>query len=199
MKNLGFDASIASFIKQLPLLDGRYQHILDAGCGTGVIGLTLAQRFPDASVLLTDINKQLMSEMLSNVEQNETLLARLAVGEADIAIPNKVTLANNEEITLANEKFDIVSTGAVIGYSRHQEESLKALMRLVKPQGYFINIEMNDKLGGKMVSKRYQYPVMPLVEMERIIDDNGFSLHKITVDTFPARLTRTCYLAQKKG
>jgi ubiquinone/menaquinone biosynthesis C-methylase UbiE len=198
MKNLGFDSSIAQFIQTLPLVEGDYVRILDAGCGTGVIGLTLAKRFPESSVLFTDINKQLINKVLSNAKKSEGLLERLAVGEADIATPNKVILTNNKDIKLTDERFDIVSTGAVIGYSTNQSDTLSALMRLVKPKGYFINIEMNDKLAGRAISRRYQYPVMPLADMEQIISANGFNLRHIAVDTFPARLTRTCYLAQKK-
>ncbi|MCK5895803.1 MAG: class I SAM-dependent methyltransferase [Cocleimonas sp.] len=197
MKNLGFDRSISLLIHQLQLSEGQYHTILDAGCGTGISGLTLAQRFPDASVLFTDINNHLLNKVQTNAKQKDIALSRLSFAHADITTPEKVRFTNSKETVLTADQFDIVLTGAVIGYSENQKETLKKLMRLVKPNGYFINIEMNQRFFGRAVSKKYQYPIIPLATMEHIIQSNNFKLTEISVDTFPAKLTRTCYVAQK--
>jgi ubiquinone/menaquinone biosynthesis C-methylase UbiE len=197
MKNLGFDRSISTFIRQLPLSEGLYSNILDAGCGTGVSGLTFATRFPDASIVFTDINESLIKDVQANAKQQKIPLKQLSFGYADITTPEKICLVNDKETRLTAAQFDIVLTGAVIGYSANQEETLKKLMRLVKPNGYFINIEMNQNFFGRMVSKKYQYPIMPLSSMEDIIQSNGFKLTQVSVNTFPATLTRTCYIARK--
>ncbi|MCK5809792.1 MAG: class I SAM-dependent methyltransferase [Cocleimonas sp.] len=198
MKNLGFDASIADFIKKLPLADGCYKNILDAGCGTGSIGLTLAKRYPQSSIMFTDINKNLLSSVIHNAEKKGISPKRLSLAQADISVPKKLRLQNKKERRLSDSEFDIVATGAVIGYSQNPKSTIEALLSLVKPQGYFINIEMNQGFFGKAVSKKYQYPVMGLTEMEAIIKSNGFELMLIDVDTFPAKLTRTCYVARKR-
>jgi ubiquinone/menaquinone biosynthesis C-methylase UbiE len=198
MKNLGFDASIADFIKKLPLVDGCYKNILDAGCGTGSIGLTLAQRYPQSSVMFTDINKNLLSSVIDNAEKKGISSKRLSFAQADISSPKQLTLQTNQESRLSDADFDIVATGAVIGYSQNPKSTLEALLSLVKPKGYFINIEMNQGFLGKAVSKKYQYPVMALTEMETIIQSNGFELMLIDIDTFPAKLTRMCYVARKR-
>ncbi|MCK5917391.1 MAG: methyltransferase domain-containing protein [Cocleimonas sp.] len=198
MKNLGFDASIAAFIKKLNIRDGSYNRILDAGCGTGTIGMALAKRYPEASIMFTDINKTLLDEVTSKGEKEGFLSSRLSFAHADISSPKTLTLQTNKAVHLSDAEFDIVATGAVVGYSQNQKKTLEELLSLVKPKGYFINIEMNQGFFGSIVSKKYQYPVMPLAEMESIIKSTGFELMSIEVDTFPAKLTRTCLIAYRR-
>lgn len=197
MKNLRFDASISEFIKKIHLSDRNHKKILDVGCGTGVIGLTLAKRYSESSVLFTDINKKSLHDVRDNAEKKDILSKRLSFGQSDITTPKKITMLDNKELDLSDFKFDIVSTGAAIGYSKNQEETIKELLSLVKENGYFINVEMNQYFFGKAVSKKYQYPIMPLSNMEEIINSSGFKLIPTLVNTFPARLTRTCYIAHK--
>jgi ubiquinone/menaquinone biosynthesis C-methylase UbiE len=197
MKNLGFDASISKFLTEINIANEDYKNILDVGCGTGVIGLSLAERYANSSILFTDINKNLLNQAKNNAEQKKIETKRLSFAISDITAPKKITLTNNNSAHLKDATFDIVATGAVIGYSHNQEQTIEDLLSLVKPNGYFINIEMNEDFFGRMVSKKYKYPIMPLSEIEKLIKLNGFELVSIPVTTFPAKLTRTCYIARK--
>ncbi len=195
MKNLGFDASISKFLKEINIANENYKNILDVGCGTGVIGLSLAERYRNCSILFTDINQNLLNQAKKNAEEKQIEAKRLSFGISDITTPKKITSTNS--IILKDATFDIVATGAVIGYSQNQKQTIEDLLSLVKPNGYFINIEMNEGFFGKNVSRRYKYPIMPLAEIEKLIKLNGFELVSIPVTIFPAKLTRTCYIARK--
>ncbi len=53
-------------IKEEPLGD----HILDLGCGYGVIGITVKKMFPDAEMLMVDVNPRAVELAVLNAQKN---------------------------------------------------------------------------------------------------------------------------------
>ena len=53
-------------IKEEPLGD----HILDLGCGYGVIGVTVKKMFPDAEMLMVDVNPRAVELAVLNAQKN---------------------------------------------------------------------------------------------------------------------------------
>lgn len=49
----------------------NYKSILDLGCGYGVIGIYLKKIYPDASVLLVDINERAINLSKLNIKEND--------------------------------------------------------------------------------------------------------------------------------
>jgi ubiquinone/menaquinone biosynthesis C-methylase UbiE len=125
---------------------------------------------------------------------------RLSVGLSDISTPSDVTLVPGDTVTLEKESLDLISVGAVIGYSKDQSKTIKALLDLIKPGGILINLEMNERLMGRWTSYRYEYDVMPLKEMEAIMVGEGcrVSMQPLSLKYFPASATRIGILAVKK-
>ncbi len=197
MKALGFERSISSFIESLDLDHPNDARILDVGCGTGIIGLTLMQDRPESTLVATDLNSDLLHQTRLNAKERGINESRITLGISDITNPREAKSINIPSKQLNIEKFDIVSTGAAIGYSQNQENTLKILLNMVKPNGYFINIEMNEQFFGRITSRKYCYPIIPLSDMKEIIENAGFTVTSIPVDRFPARLTRTCYIARR--
>ena len=198
IKLFGFERSIARFLEQLDLALPADAAILDVGCGTAIIGLSLMSRAPRSTLVATDLNQDLLEEARQNAIAHDIDPARLTIGVSDISHPEIVKSLDGSPVAMTGRTFDIVATGAVIGYARDEERALVTLLDMVKPRGYFLNIEMDERPIGRMTSKRYHYPVMPLSRMEELIAGRGFEITRLQVRTFPARLTRMCFLARRK-
>ena len=100
---------------------------------------------------------------------------------------------------LKEESFDIVSTGASIAYSKNPERTVKKLIGMVKPGGYFLNLEMNNQFFGELISSMYDYPFLSLGDVPGIIKDEGCSLDVVPLGfkNFPVNLTRVFHVVRK--
>ncbi len=199
MRILGYESGISRFIDNLDLKCPNNSKILDVGCGTGVIGLQLIKKFPESTLLATDIQENFLHETIANANKRGINEHRISVGISNIATPTKVKLLDGSSVSLKRESFDIVSVGAAVGYSKDQKETIKALLGLIKPEGYLINLEMNDKFIGTWTSSRYHYNIIPLTEMKKIIEEEGYKVFCIplSVKYFPVNLTRVGILVRK--
>ncbi len=198
MRLLGYDRSISNFIKKLNVHCPVDSKILDVGCGTGVVGLSLMEKIPKASLLATDLDQRLLHQVMANAKEYRLDKSRVSVGLSDVTSPDNVTLTDSS-ILLKQKHFDIVSASGTIGYSKNQEKTIRKLLSLIKPGGYFIDMEMNEHLFARLVAYRYQYSIMSISNMKRIIESEGYSVEIIplTFKNFPANLTRLCIIAQR--
>lgn len=86
--------------------------ILDVGCGSGVLGLTLASEFPEAEVILSDLSPDALSLSKENAEQLG-LLSRVHFiqsdlfesinGQFDLITANLPYIPNAEQTELSRE------------------------------------------------------------------------------------------------
>ena len=199
MNVFGYECQISRFIKNLDLGGKEAKSMLDAGCGTGVIGLQLLKKFPKSKLLATDIQERFLQMTLKNSKRKGISRDRISVGLSDISSPTKVKILNGASRSLKKESFDIVSVGAAIGYSDNPKKTLKELLKLVKPGGYLLDIEMNEKLTGKWVASRYQYNNIPLDDIIKFAEDQGHeaSFIPFSAKYFPVNLTRIGILVVK--
>lgn len=200
MKILGFERGVGRFIDRLDISCPAGGKILDVGCGSGIIGLQLLERFPDSSLLATDIEKNFLNETVLNSKKRNIDAKRVSVGFSDINMPGKVEKSDGSMAILAERSFDIVSVGAALGYSTDQERTVKELLSLVGPGGYFIDIDMNKGLIARIVASNYHYQMMMTEKIKNIIGNEGFevSVFEFTSRHFPANLTRIGIVGRKK-
>jgi len=198
MKVLGFEKSISRFVGNLGLDHPKDAAILDVGCGTGIIGIALMKDRPKSTLVATDVSDSLLEQTKRNAVEQGIDESRVTLGLSDISTPEIVKPVNGPAKDLVLKSFDVVSTGAAIGYASDQVRTIKTLLSMVKPGGWFVNIEMNEKLFGRHTARRYNYAMMPLSRMERVVADSGFEISRIPIRDFPARLTRVGYIARKK-
>lgn len=201
MSLLGFERQISRFLDEVVPASLDVKKILDAGCGTGVMGLQLLKQFPGSTLLATDIQERFLQGVLSNSQKQNIDQDRISVGLSDITKPSEVELDNGSVMALEKESFDFISLGAIIGYSKDQRKTIRELLDLIKPGGHLLNLEMNEELVGRWTSYRYEYDVMPLKEMTEIMVDEGCSVSMLplSVKCFPANLTRVGMLVSKKN
>ena len=200
MRIMGYDRSIAKLVKKLNLNCPPEAKILDAGCGTGAMGLSLIKKFQKSTLLATDIDQRFLHLVTAKAKRGRLDQTRISVGFSDITSPHKVTPTNSPSISLEQGSFDIVSSGACIGHSDNTENTIKILLSLVKPGGYFISLEMHHHFFARYIAAKYHYPRLDLTRMKHLIESEGFSaeLTPLTLKHFPANLTRVCLIARKK-
>jgi SAM-dependent methyltransferase len=190
-----------AFSEDIPFTCPTDPTILDAGCGTGTIGLTLLKRFPKAFLIATDIERKQLLETIRNSRKMKIEKERYLLGVSEISSPSKINLLSGSHLSLNENSFDVVCASAVIGYSRDPEHTTKTLLTLVKNNGYFINVEMNDTIIGRMISRLYGYPLMSLQKMKTTIEEEGYDVDVFSFPTryFPTNLTRIVFIARKTG
>ena len=150
-------------------------------------------------MLATDIQERFLQGVLSNSEKMGMGQDMISVGLSDITKPSEVKRVPGDSVTLENESFDLISVGAVIGYSKDQQQTIKVLVNLLKPGGLLLNLEMNEQLAGRWTSRRYEYDVIRLKEMRSQFSEAGCNVSTLPLSAkyFPASLTRVGLLAIK--
>jgi ubiquinone/menaquinone biosynthesis C-methylase UbiE len=199
IKSLGYERSLDRFLQQLPLSHNGPLRILDAGCGTGLLGLGLMRRFEDAQLIATDLEPNFLKKTLQNAKSRGIADHRIQVGIADISHPSRYKTLDGTETTLQPSSIHLICVGAVIGYSKDIERSLIELVELLEPGGTLINLEMNESLSGRFVSRRYHYFNIPIARMVTVLRENGCNVshRRLSFTHLPAKLTRTAIVATK--
>jgi len=105
------------------LPNGNYNRILDAGCGTGVCTLALAERANE--VLAVDISPQSL--------KTATQLAH-KMGKNNIEFKQASVL----DLPFASESFDLVYSWGVIHHTPSPIKALEELVRVLAPGGILV-------------------------------------------------------------
>jgi SAM-dependent methyltransferase len=121
----------------MSILKSRAQPVedfLDLGCGDGILGATILGEYPSSRGVLADFSEPMLEEAR---EQLKDYADQLVFENIDYGNPAWVTRVH------ANGPFDAI----VSGYSIHHQpdarkrQIYKEIFSLLKPGGWFINIE----------------------------------------------------------
>lgn len=129
----GADLQMAVMGKIVQLWQGTPQTILDLGCGDGVLGRYLLNRFPTAQGIFVDFSEP----MLAVMRQRASDLPQTRVIEADFGDPNWV------QAVQPYQPVDVVVSGFAI---HHQPDDRKRrlyaeIYDLLSAGGIFLNLE----------------------------------------------------------
>ncbi len=72
MKLLGYERGIDLFLKGIDVQCEPGSRVLDAGCGTGMMGLHFLERFPGTTLLATDLEPNFLTATLGNAKSRES-------------------------------------------------------------------------------------------------------------------------------
>ena len=201
MRMLGYEGSIERFLRSLDV-DGKPKfRVLDAGCGTGLLGLHFLQRFSDATLIATDVEPNFLRTASTNAKRRGIALDRISLGVANISAPSRITSLDGQPWELDEASIDLICVGAVLGYADDTEASIRQLLSLLAPGGCLINLEMNEGLVGRFVSHRYHYNNIRIAQIQEVIQRQGYdvSMKTLKIQHLPARFTRTAIIARKQN
>ena len=130
-------------IKEEPLGD----HILDLGCGYGVIGVTLGRRYPGLSVVMSDVNERAVELSRRNAQRNG-VPARVmqSDGYADIPFQRMDWIVQNPPIRAGKSViYAMFAEGA-----RRLEPSGELWLVIRKQQGAESAVRYLENLFGRV-------------------------------------------------
>ena len=82
----GLDMGTRILLEALPELHGR---ILDLGCGWGPVGAALGKRYPDAQLVLTDVNSRATALAARHLSANGVTHATVVQGDGFASVEGK--------------------------------------------------------------------------------------------------------------
>lgn len=173
--------------------------VLDVGCGTGIVSFAVLKRFPDAKVVATDINRDMVAKTESLAKRRGVKAVNLTVGLADVLEQDTVLLSNERTHRLSPASFDIVIASGVLEYTP-LDKAIPKLLELVRPQGSLLAVSMKDDAVGKVWGKMYRFKPIKKGVLEDSLSRYGcreVGHRPLTLKDFPANVTRTGYLAKK--
>lgn len=131
-----------------PALQGDFRHILDIGCGTGIIALMMAQRFATAQVKAIEPHFASFECALRNFSAAARWSARLSAQHTTLQEYTKNHRGEPFDLIVSNPPFFINSLPNSTTHrtnARHTnhlpyEDLIAATFRLLAPQGLFVLI-----------------------------------------------------------
>ncbi len=195
----GLDSGLRRYIKRLPLALAPGAKVLDVGCGTGVLGQAILEKFPEVEVIATDYDEQMCRSAAKVAQRSGFKAPQYRVGLADIHAPEEVTWLDRTRERLDEESFDLVIAGAVLEHA-DLDRAIPNLRRLLKAGGQFINVGMDMHHFTRIYEHLYHCRLMPTETVRKAFETYGFTnSHVVPLKfrEFPANVTRVGIFGSK--
>lgn len=149
----GLDMGTRVLMEALPELHGR---ILDLGCGWGPVGTALGRKYPDAQIVLTDVNSRAAELAARNLASNGVTNATVVQGDGFAAVEGKF------DAIVLNPP---IRTGKAVIYAMFAEAAAH-----LKPDGA-LYIVIRKQQGAESAQK---YLASIYGDVERIAREKGY-------------------------
>ncbi len=161
-----------------PTPDPASYRVLDIACGTGDFSLEIARRLPQGgSVTGVDISEGMLAVMLEKVAL-QGLQGKIS------AIPGDC-----EALPFPDASFDCATIGFGIRNFEHREAALREILRVLKPQGKLVILELSvpETPVIRQLFLFYFTKIAPLVGGLISGDRNAYSYLPASVKAFPGK------------
>lgn len=183
----GYGRALDQYFETHPLPISRGAHILDAGCGTGLLTLALlrAIRFPVAITAL-------------DLSSTSVAAARKALYYSP-GRKRDVTFAQGNLLCLpfADESVDLVVTSGALEYVK-LEDGINELARVIAPGGHLLHLPIHPSAVGILLEILFRFKSHPPKEVKDQTERHFRIVHQYR---FPRKeaigWSKTAILAQK--
>lgn len=176
--SLGIDKSWRRRALKWIVEPGRRQDILDVACGTGDFSIAIAEKAaPDTVVTGMDLSEGMLAVMSDKVRKS---------GFADRIV---MTQGNCEHMPFADGSFDRVTVAFGIRNFEHREEGLREMLRVLKPGGSLVILELSVP-SNKIVRLMYNFyftKILPLIGGRISGDKSAYRYLPASVLKFPGK------------
>ncbi|MGL5270862.1 MAG: malonyl-ACP O-methyltransferase BioC [Selenomonadaceae bacterium] len=108
---------------------GAFKRILEIGCGTGFLTKRLAELYPEAEIIASDISPQMLEQARENLGEYANIEYMVVDGEA---------------LTLAGP-FDLIVSNAAFQWFKDYPAALEGLKEKLAPGGYLFYATFGEK------------------------------------------------------
>ncbi len=162
--------------------------ILDIACGTGDFSIAIARKMPSGShVTGLDISEGMLAVMREKLEA-EGLEGRVSVGQGDC-----------EAMGFGDARFDRAAIAFGIRNFEHREKALKEILRVLKPGGKLVILELSVPSNPviRWFYKLYFTGILPVIGGKVSGDKAAYRYLPASVLQFPGKkewmeTMRTC-------
>ena len=142
-----YGRSIENYLRAHPLPLPPDARILDAGCGTGLLTLSLL-RVLERPALITALDLSASSLVAAKQAINETV--------SNKQCPVEFTQANVLALPFADGSFDLVATSGALEYVP-LKAGMQELARVVRPGGYLIHLPVRPSLTTTVLEWMFRF------------------------------------------
>src|SRR6266536_1704738 len=151
----GYGRSLDQYLTRHPLPVSRWARILDAGCGTGLLTLSLMRtlRFP---VKITALD----------LSARSIRAAKRAVSQAK-GRKRDVSFAQGNVLTLpfTDDAFDLIVTSGALEYVP-LEDGFSELARVMAPGGHLLHLPIRPSLASTFLEILFRFKTHPPQKLE---------------------------------
>jgi ubiquinone/menaquinone biosynthesis C-methylase UbiE len=183
----GYGRSLDQYLRAHPLPVSPGARILDAGCGTGLLTLTLVKAI-DVPVRITAVDLSASSIVKAK---------RAAASSTGHSHQVRFTQANVLALPFADESFEIVVTSGALEYVPLRE-GFNELARVLVPGGHMLHLPVRPSFASRFLEVLFRFKTHPPREVAenterhfRVVEHYRFPPLE------PIGWTKTAVLAQK--
>jgi ubiquinone/menaquinone biosynthesis C-methylase UbiE len=197
---VGLKRGVEQFLERVDWRLPYRARVLDAGAGTGIMGLWFLERFPESEVVAFDIDRQMLAVLGRRARSLGPARRRLIVAHGDLRAPDLLTrLDNGQSLGLVAQSFDAVMVGAALEHAP-LDASIGRLARLLRRGGVFLNLGVRPGPTAAVLARIYRFRPYPPAQVLESLRRAGFGdvrVLPLTTNEFPANLTRVAVMARK--
>ena len=160
-------------LRVITLTQPKVESFLDLGCGDGILGRAIADKFPEAQGIFIDISESMLTEAQNKFPQQNTSHGNSHDHKYQFLLQDfgrKSWL----EVLKDSSRFDVIVSGFAIHHQPDQRklEIYQEIYNLLSPGGIFLNLEhvaSRSELGEQAFDQLF---VDALYEYHRQADPN---------------------------
>lgn len=172
-KVIGYDRSVARFLRRRALPLAPHARVLDAGCGTGMM-----------EAALLEASAQPLRVTAVDISGASVVRARRSIRHDFPAHAGSVAFAqaNVLKLPFGDGTFDALVTCGVLEYVPI-DEGLAEFARVLKPGGWMLHLPVRRSLVGRLLEKPYQFRIL---DHDRVLAETRRWFRDVRVEPLPS-------------